>query len=145
MLDEGYIIDGYGERVDCKNLILVFTSNAASREILSWVDEENINLEEKVRNFVIDKSIFSPEFLNRFDKVLVFQPIGLKTAYEIGYKITKAILQEYIEQQKIEIKVTDTELREWIEDAYKVENGVREIDRVIRENLADKASETLLT
>ena len=54
-------------------------------------------------------------------------------------------MQEYIEQQKIEIKVTDTELREWIEDAYKVENGVREIDRVIRENLADKASETLLT
>lgn len=146
LLDEGYIIDGFGERVDCKNLIVIFTSNAASSEIIGWLNQSSINdLETKVRDYVINNAIFSPEFLNRFDKILVFEPIGLKTAYEIGYKIAKVASNEYLQQQNIKLKISAAQLREWIEQAYKIENGAREINRVVRENLANLISDKLLT
>jgi len=148
LLDEGYLIDGFGERVDCKNLIFVATSNAASKQVLNWVKQgqSQESLEALVRDYVIDQQIFTPEFLNRFDKALVFAPLGLKTAYEIGYKIAQEAIKEYLEQKKIILSVKAPELRSWIEGAYKVENGAREIGRVIRENLADKvANQTLST
>ncbi len=146
LLDEGYLVDGFGQRVDAKNLIFVATSNAASKEILNWIEEgkTQLLLENLVREYVIDKSIFTPEFLNRFDKTLVFTPLALKAAYEIGYKIAREVINEYLKQKKINLKVTPDELKSWIESAYKVESGAREIDRVVRENLANKATNALL-
>ncbi|OGK64944.1 hypothetical protein A2313_00120 [Candidatus Roizmanbacteria bacterium RIFOXYB2_FULL_41_10] len=146
LLDEGYLIDGFGQRVDAKNLIFIATSNAASKEILNWVEQgkSQLLLENLVREYVIDQNIFTPEFLNRFDKTLVFAPLGLKAAYEIGYKIARQVMSEYLEQKKISLKVTAEELKTWIEGAYKLESGAREIDRVVRENLANKATNALL-
>jgi len=146
LLDEGYLVDGFGERVDGKNLILIATSNAASKEVLSWVKQgkSQAALETLVRDYVIDNGIFSPEFLNRFDKTLVFAPLEIKTAYEIGYKVAHMVIEEYLEQKKIKLSVSPSQLREWVESVYKMENGAREIGRVIREKLADLAAEKLL-
>jgi ATP-dependent Clp protease ATP-binding subunit ClpC len=146
LLDEGYLVDGFGERVDCKNLIFIATSNAGAREVQQWVREgrNHAQLELLVRELVLEQSIFTPEFLNRFDKTLVFEPLNLKSAYEIGYKIARKVLQEYLEQKKLSLKVLPTEINRWIEESFKPENGAREIERVIRENLADQASTALL-
>jgi len=146
LLDEGYLIDGFGERVDCKNLIFIATSNAGARQIQQWVKDgrNHAQLELLIREFVLDQNIFTPEFLNRFDKALVFEPLSLKNAYEIGYKIARKVLQEYLEQKNINLKILPTEINRWIEESFKPENGAREIERVIRENIADRASNLLL-
>ena len=147
LLDEGYLVDGFGERVDCKNLIVIATSNALSKQILTWVEQgkNSVVMENLVREQVIEQGIFTPEWLNRFDKLLVFAPLELKAAYEIGYKIARVVIKEYLEQKKLQLIITPEELKSWIEGAYKIENGAREIERVIRENLANKATEALLT
>jgi len=146
LLDEGYLIDGFGERVDCKNLIFIATSNAAAREIQQWVKDgqNHAQLELLVREFVLEHNIFTPEFLNRFDKALVFEPLSLKNAYQIGYKIAHKALREYLEEKKLDLNILPTEINRWIEESFKPENGAREIERVIRENIADRASEQLL-
>lgn len=146
LLDEGYLVDGYGVRVDAKNLMVIATSNALSKQVLGWVQEgKNLAvIETLVREQVIEQEIFTPEWLNRFDKLLIFAPLSLKAAYEIGYKIARKVIQEYLERKKVQIVVTPEELKSWIEGAYKLESGAREIDRVIRENLANKISDFLL-
>lgn len=147
LLDEGYLVDGFGQRVDGKNLIVVATSNALSKQILTWFDQgKNLAVVETlVREKVIEQGIFTPEWLNRFDKLVVFAPLNFKSIYAIGYKVAKQVLTEYARYKKIRIKVTPEELKIWIESAYRPESGAREIDRVIRENIANKASQILLT
>lgn len=147
LLDEGYLVDGYGVRVDAKNLMVIATSNALSKQVLGWVQEgKNMAvIETLVREQVIEQGIFTPEWLNRFDKLLIFAPLSLKATYEIGYKIARQVIQKYLEQKKVQIVVTPEELKSWIEGVYKPENGAREVDRVIRENIANKASDLLLT
>jgi len=147
LLDEGYLVDGLGERVDCKNLMVIATSNAASKQILAWIKQGKSlkELETLVREQVVEQGIFTPEWLNRFDKLLVFAPLKIETAYEIGYKIAQDLTQRYLEQKNLQITATPEELENWIKAAYKIESGAREIERVIRENMADKASREILT
>ncbi len=147
LLDEGYLVDGFGEKVDCKNLIVVATSNAGSTEIQKWVEEgrNHVELEKLTRDYVLDAGVFTPEFLNRFDKVLVYEPLTLRTALQIGYKVSERVVREYLEQKGINIQVTNDELRYLIENSFNPVSGAREIERVIRENLADRLAAKVLS
>ncbi len=77
MLDEGFFTDAFGKKIDCRNLIILGTSNAGSefvREQLKKGVSKEV-LADEVLDFVQKKEIFSPEFLNRFDAVVVYQPL----------------------------------------------------------------------
>lgn len=146
LLDEGYLIDGYGQRVDAKNLIVMATSNAASADIQQWVNEgkKGHELEKLVRDFVVERGVFSPELLNRFDKVLVFEPLSQQQAIAIAYGMLERTIREYEQQKQIKITIPVTELASWVHEAFDPKNGVREIERTVRDHVAEHVSKILL-
>lgn len=100
LLDEGYMIDIEGAKVDCRNLLVIATSNANEKKLFE---------------------IFSPEFLNRFDRVVTFEAITPEIAFFIAKKMC--------EQKKISI--TDEQLRTAISTSFDPRFGARDVIRMI--------------
>lgn len=120
IIDEGYFTDGNGRLVDCKNLVIIGTSNAK------------------------DETVFRPEFINRFDGVITFNhlsPVALK-------KITKNILnnlsQEIFNLYKVKINIKEDTIDSMIKKGYDSRYGARNMERVIRDEIEDKVAKIIL-
>src|SRR3990167_7511713 len=79
LLDEGYIHDATGKKIDCRQTIIIATSNAGSefiRQTLQTGQFTQRGLEEKVIEYILREKYFSPEFINRFNSAIVFTPLS---------------------------------------------------------------------
>ncbi len=156
IIDEGYFTDGYGKRVDCKNLIIVATSNAGSDYILKQqqiMDKlSSVALQQpkseptdlQIVNYLIQNHIFSPEFLNRFDGVIVYQPIDETSALAIGKKTIQSIQQMIYSLYRINLTVSDKTLIAMIQNGYNKTFGARNLERSLTQQVEDKIAELLL-
>ncbi len=149
ILDEGYFTDGYGQRVDCKNLIIIATSNAGAQDmqqllIKQALQDNETAITDFVMNFLIERGLFSPEFLNRFDGIITYKQLGNDTAFNLAKQIVQDIDNEIYEMHKVHIKVADETLKQLIEKGYNSQFGVRNLERVMRQYLEDKIAKLVL-
>ncbi len=153
ILEDGYITDAKGRKVDFSKTIIIMTSNLGTKDINSSSEVgflKNRKLNEKEFYTKIQKKIhlelkdyFSPEFLNRLDKILVFKPLSKNDLS----KITKLQLDLFVKRlNKIGVKVKyDTNVINFItEQSYDSENGARPIMRTISKLLEDPIAEILI-
>ena len=86
VLDEGHLTDGQGRKVDFKNSIIIATSNAGYQIILEALKEETewSEVKQKLLDFLFQEGIFRPEFINRFDAVVVFKPLSKENLLDIA-------------------------------------------------------------
>jgi ATP-dependent Clp protease ATP-binding subunit ClpA len=140
ILDEGYFTDGYGKRVDCKNLIIVATSNAGANQINQ---QENVD-QNTFLKYLTDNNFFSPEFLNRFDGVVVFNHLNGVAAYSIAQTMLKQIEEQIFSLYKIHIQVSENTLKSVVENNYDPSFGARNMERALRQNLEDKVAKIIL-
>jgi ATP-dependent Clp protease ATP-binding subunit ClpA len=145
LLDEGYFTDGYGKRVDCKNLIVIATSNAGALELLTLIKEATPEvLDQKMEEYVIEHSIFTPEFLNRFDGVLTFMPLVDSAQDDILDKVIQDISQNVMTTHTITLHITDeykTYLRSKLTNK---EFGVRNLRRIVENEIEGKIATLIL-
>ncbi len=141
IFDEGYFTDSTGKRVDCKNLFIVATSNAASKYI--YEQAGNIN-ESQVIDYVLEKNIFSPEFINRFDGVVVFKKLEKNALRKIAFKLSRNIIDDIAKAYKMDISVSDKTIEEIVEKDCDLRFGARDLDRKIRQAIEDKIAKILL-
>lgn len=157
VLDDGRLTDSKGRTVDFKNTIIVMTSNAGAQSIdkpnlsvgfQTHVDESAASLAryERIQNLVMDsmKKTFLPEFLNRLDEIIVFQPL---TAGELLQIVTLlcADLQERIRAQRgIELVIGDECKNLIARDGYNPTYGARPLRRSIQRLLEDPLAEEIL-
>ncbi|MEO6728956.1 MAG: ATP-dependent Clp protease ATP-binding subunit [Candidatus Dojkabacteria bacterium] len=136
VLDEGYLTDGMGRKVDFTNSIIIMTSNAASAEIASLVEKgEKYNDILKNTSDILRKE-FRIEFLNRFDKLIMFKSLNkeeIKGVVDINLKA----LNINMETKGISIFWDEKTLDELAELSYNPVYGARELKRVIQDNLED--------
>lgn len=126
ILDEGYFIDGLGKKVDTKNLIIIATSNAGSN--LGF----NKNISEKqIIDLIVENKIFTPEFLNRFDSIIFFNPLTKNDCEQLTIKTIKKIAQEIYNTKKIKISVKKSYLEKLMEKSFDERFGARNMTRVI--------------
>ncbi len=149
ILDEGYFTDGFGQRVDCKNLIIIATSNAGSEDIYQMLIKSAVQEDQEIPtdtllNMLIEKRLFSPEFLNRFDGVIAFKSLGDDSAFSIAKQIVQRVNEEMNEMHRISIQVSDDTLRKLIEKGYNSKFGVRNLERIMRQYLEDKVAKLIL-
>jgi len=137
ILDEGYFTDGEGRRVDCKNLVIIATSNAGAVEIFQ-------NKDISILDYLIEKHIFSPEFLNRYDGVVVFKPLSDDSILKIAKKMIEKIISDIKSMYKINVKVSDKTLESIVKRSKDSRFGARNLDRVIRDEIEDKISKLVL-
>jgi ATP-dependent Clp protease ATP-binding subunit ClpA len=143
ILDEGFITDGAGRRVDFSNTIIIATSNAASREIADLILAGKKY--EEVYQEVLPKlrSVFRVEFLNRFDKVIMFKPLLPIEVQQIAGKMLAALADQLL-TKGYTLKYSESVLAELVELGYSRVYGAREMQRVIQEQVEDRIAEAVV-
>jgi len=141
ILDEGYFTDGFGKRVDCKNLIIIATSNAGA----DFIFQSGATLtQDLLIQHLISKSLFSPEFLNRFDGVVLYNPITDTSIISLALKMIESIKNTIYSLYKINITVSEATLTDIIKRGYNPAFGARNLDRIIATELEDRIAKLIL-
>lgn len=140
VLDDGRLTDGQGRTVDFRNVILVLTSNLGSQFL---VDE---SLDAAAKNSAVMsmvRSSFKPEFLNRLDEIVLFDPLSIT---ELGSIVDLQVkrLGERLADRRLTLEVTPA-AREWLAlEGYDPSYGARPLRRLIQREIGDKLARLLL-
>ena len=140
VLDDGRLTDGQGRTVDFRNVILVLTSNLGSQFLVDPMLDDAAK-REAVMSTV--RSSFKPEFLNRLDDVVVFDPL---TIDELGriVDIQVAGLAQRLADRRITLDVT-TAAREWLAlEGFDPAYGARPLRRLVQREIGDRLARMLL-
>jgi ATP-dependent Clp protease ATP-binding subunit ClpB len=140
VLDDGRLTDGQGRTVDFRNTLLILTSNLGSQFLVDpmLADEQK---REAVMSAV--RSAFKPEFLNRLDEVVLFDPLGMEELSHIVDLQVRALAAR-LATRRISLEVTDA-AREWLamtgfDPAY----GARPLRRLVQSSIGDALARELL-
>ncbi|EAK3878293.1 AAA family ATPase [Campylobacter jejuni] len=138
ILDDGRATDSKGVTVDFKNTIIILTSNIASNAIMNLSGKEQ---EDAVKNEL--KNFFKPEFLNRLDDIITFNPLGKDEAYEI-VKLLFKDLQMSLENKGIKASLSENAALLIAKDGFDPDFGARPLRRAIYDLIEDKLSDMIL-
>ncbi|NHG58521.1 AAA domain-containing protein [Campylobacter jejuni] len=138
ILDDGRATDSKGVAVDFKNTIIILTSNIASNAIMNLSGKEQ---EDAVKNEL--KNFFKPEFLNRLDDIITFNPLGKDEAYEI-VKLLFKDLQMSLENKGIKASLSENAALLIAKDGFDPDFGARPLRRAIYDLIEDKLSDMIL-
>lgn len=138
ILDDGRATDSKGVTVDFKNTIIILTSNIASNAIMNLKGKEQ---EEAIKNEL--KNFFKPEFLNRLDDIITFNPLGKDEAYEI-VKLLFKDLQKSLENKGIKAELSEDAALLIANEGFDVDFGARPLKRAIYDMIEDKLSDMIL-
>ncbi|ECL6402193.1 ATP-dependent Clp protease ATP-binding subunit [Campylobacter jejuni] len=138
ILDDGRATDSKGATVDFKNTIIILTSNIASSAIMNLSGKEQ---EDAVKNEL--KNFFKPEFLNRLDDIITFNPLGKDEAYEI-VKLLFKDLQMSLENKGIKASLSENAALLIAKNGFDPDFGARPLRRAIYDLIEDKLSDMIL-
>ena len=152
ILEDGRITDSQGRTVDCRNTVIIMTSNVGARNIVepkklgfsSQGDTKAKDYQEMKKNVLAElKNTFKPEFLNRLDEIIVFHPLEEKHIKEIVALMVK-VLAKRLQQKGITITMTDNAIALLAKKGYEPKYGARPLRRVIQTQVEDKLAEEML-
>ncbi len=141
ILDDGRLTDGHGRTVDFKNTVIIMTSNVGSQFLRDLVGKDM----EDIRSLVMEalKGQFRPEFLNRLDEIIIFNPLGMKEIKQI-VEIQIGYLRERLADRKLDIELTDRAKEVIAEEGFDPNYGARPLKRVIQREIQDRLARKLL-
>ena len=150
ILEDGRLTDGHGRTVDFKNTVVIMTSNLGSREFqrgsLGFRQEAQSMSEQKRLQSSIEsalKQTFRPEFLNRIDEIIIFQPLTEEQIREIVDLMMKEV-QARIEDRKITVVLTE-EAKSWLAgEGFDPNFGARPLKRTIQREVENPLSKKIL-
>ena len=140
VLDDGRLTDSQGRTVDFGNTVIIMTSNLGSEYMLDIKDRQERR--EKVMENV--RSHFRPEFLNRLDDIVLFDPIDETMMSEIIEVQLKAMLDPLQKERGITVSVTDKAKQQLAEIGYDNAYGVRPLKRAIQSEIMDRLAEAII-
>lgn len=152
ILDEGFLTDSLGRRVNFRNTIIIMTSNIGSRQLKDFGTGVGFSTTSKVGALakeskgVIEnalKKFFSPEFLNRIDDVIVFNSLTKEDITKILDISVQKLLQR-IESVGFQIKLSKPAKDFLAEKGYDKDFGARPLNRAIQKYLEDPLAEEIL-
>ena len=153
VLDDGHITDSKGRKVSFKNTILIMTSNAGAQRIVApknlgfFTESTKEQDYEKMKTGVMEevKKLFKPEFINRIDEIMVFQPLGKEEMHEIVNLLCRVLVKRCKQQMQIRLTVSAS-LKEHIVKKYSDEKmGARPLKRAIQSVIEDRLAEEILS
>jgi ATP-dependent Clp protease ATP-binding subunit ClpB len=149
VLDDGRLTDNKGRTVDFKNTIIIMTSNLGSHIIqdnLMRVNEQNREeIVNQTREQVFDllKQSIRPEFLNRVDEIIMFQPLTQEEVRKIVVLQLK-LVQKMLDNRSIKLTATKKAVNYIAKIGFDPQFGARPIKRVIQKNLENELSKMIL-
>ncbi len=146
ILDEGYVTDGFGHKVSFRNAIIIATSNAGANLIheATGAGRSMIEIEGALIDSIIAQGIFRPEFLNRFDGVIVFNALTAEEMERVTELKLKSFADRLYQEKKIRLSFTPEAIRTIVSRGYEREFGARSINRYIADVVEDTIVKRLL-
>jgi ATP-dependent Clp protease ATP-binding subunit ClpC len=151
ILDDGRLTDGQGRLVDFRNTVLIMTSNLGTEYVrkggtLGFLAEAETD-EERQAQEKIEKSLkgtFRPEFLNRIDEIIIFEPLSIDQMTQIVDLQMKEV-QQRLSEHGLKVELTDT-ARTWLATTgYDAAFGARPLRRALQKNVESPLSVSLLS
>ncbi|KAH1192726.1 Chaperone protein ClpB3, chloroplastic [Glycine max] len=147
ILDDGRVTDSQGRTVSFTNTVIIMTSNVGSQYILN-TDDDTVPKEstyEAIKQRVMDaaRSIFRPEFMNRVDEYIVFQPLDRDQISSI-VRLQLERVQKRIVDRKMKIQVTEAAIQLLGSLGYDPNYGARPVKRVIQQNVENELAKGIL-
>ena len=150
VLDEGFLTDSKGRKVDFRNTIIIMTSNLGSRTLFDskavGFNADKVD-QAKARQAKVEQAIkqfFRPEFLNRIDETIIFNELTKKQLRDIVTLLTHKLVVR-LQKKGITLKISRAALDKIVQDGYDPENGARPLRRAIQNDIEDKLAEMLIT
>jgi ATP-dependent Clp protease ATP-binding subunit ClpC len=144
VMDDGRLTDGVGRTIDFTNVVLIATSNAGTEFIQQEV-KNNTPL-ERIKTALLErelKGIFRPEFLNRFDGVIVFKPLTLDDVTQIAWVLLNGVAKR-LSEKGINFRAEDAAVESLAEAGFDPIFGARPLRRVIQERVENQLADLLL-
>jgi ATP-dependent Clp protease ATP-binding subunit ClpC len=145
ILDDGRLTDAQGRTVSFQNTVIIMTSNVGSQHLVStkqfgFTSRDGVDFQETERRALdaLERS-FRPEFLNRIDEIIVFEPLTKEDVLRIVDIMLKR-LNKHLEGQKVTIEVTDAAKEFLAEKGYDPKFGARPLARAIRRYIENPLS-----
>ncbi len=152
VLDDGHITDSKGRKVSFKNTVLIMTSNAGAQRIvapknLGFITETTKEQDyEKMKSGVMEevKKLFKPEFINRIDEIMVFQPLGKEEMHAIVNLLCDTLAKRCKKQMQIKLNISQA-LKEHLVTKYSdAKMGARPLKRAIQSVVENQLAEEIL-
>eukprot|EP00897_Mesotaenium_endlicherianum_P008408 jgi/Mesen1/7596/ME000395S06752 len=148
ILDDGRVTDSQGRKVSFTNSIIIMTSNIGSQYILGSLDNVDGDREaayESMKERVMDaaRGHFRPEFMNRIDEYIVFQPLDIEQIKSIvGLQLER--VEQRLKDRKITLDVTDSAMALLATMGYDPAYGARPVKRVIQQHVENELAKGIL-
>ncbi|MBA0829301.1 hypothetical protein Goarm_013915, partial [Gossypium armourianum] len=146
ILDDGRVTDSQGRTVSFTNTVIIMTSNVGSQYILNSDEDTPKDLAyETIKQRVMEaaRAIFRPEFMNRVDEYIVFQPLDREQISSI-VRLQLERVQNRIADRKIKLQVTDSAIQLLGNLGYDPNYGARPVKRVIQQNVENELAKGIL-
>lgn len=144
VMDDGRLTDGVGRTVDFTSAVIIATSNAGTSfiqdEVKKGTDVERIRLMLLEREL---KGTFRPEFLNRFDAIIVFKPLTMEDVVQIA-GLLLASVGKRLEEKGVHFRAEDAAVRALAEAGYDPLFGARPLRRVIQDRVDTLLADIIL-
>lgn len=147
VLDDGRMTDGQGHVVDFKNTIIIMTSNMGSEDMTNSIAQDgSLQNETELKQRIIGmlKQKTSPEFVNRIDEIVMFQPLSMEIILEIVKLQIEQLIQR-VKKNDIELRVSPRAMFLIAELGYEPTMGARPVKRCINDKVLNPLIQSLLT
>lgn len=149
ILDDGRLTDSKGTVVDFRNTLIIFTSNIASREIFEnskYLSHPDFDKQKFVDGVImpIVRNYFRPELVNRFDDIIMFNPLTKEELIKIA-RLKVMQLQSRLKDKNIDFEISDEKLAELVEDSFDPSFGARPLEREIREKVENPLAKKIIS
>ena len=144
MLDDGRITDSQGRTIDCKNTVIIMTSNIGSQYLLQAANPEE-GIEESIKDQVFSelRGHFRPELLNRIDDIILFKPLSKKEIVQIVAQMVMQ-LKLRLQDQQIDLDISDAAKEFIAEQGYDAVYGARPLKRFIQKQVETKLAREII-
>ena len=149
IMEDGRLTDGQGVTVDFRNCVILMTSNACAemmsdrRSLGFAVDADTAVANQKQNILQGIKDIFRPEFLNRLDEIIVFDPLGKKELAQIVDKMLEE-LQKRLQDTGMSLRMTAAARDKLLQTGMDVRYGARPLRRALQKEIEDKLADLYL-
>ena len=141
MMDNGFITGSNGKVADCRNLILIITTNAGAQD--AEKNQIGFGTQEKTYEDKELKKFFAPEFRNRLDGVVTFTKLSKETMIKIVGKFMLEV-KEQVKEKGIKIKITDEAIDWLVDKGFDSKMGARPLQRVIDKEIKRPLAKIML-
>lgn len=141
ILDDGRLTDGQGRTVNFKNTVIIMTSNIGTSYLQGMSSGNRQDTENKVMSAL--RAQFAPEFLNRIDEIIIFNPLGKEEIKKI-VDIQLSEVNQRLKEKDLKLEYSEKVKNYLAEKGFDADYGARPLKRVIQREILDSLAKDLL-